>query len=457
MRYAMERWGRAVIKARRVILAVLAVAVAAAGAAGYALRDRWRPWVVTAGNKGLNPDPDHHHDHDEPLRLRLSSAARANLRLAVRSVSPQSYWRSVVIPGSVIDRPGVSDRGVTTPMAGVVSQVFTRPGVTVATGDRLFAIRLLSESVQTAQSELHKAVRDIEFTREQRAILEAARGAVSEARFLELDNQSKRLTITAQSLRQDLLARGLTAEQVAAAAEGRFVTEITITVPPPPEPAPAGAADVGYEVQELKVNLGEQVQAGQSLCLLADHRVLWVEGRAFKQESPAIARAAEQGWPVRTEFADDDPAGWPAFDSRLRIAHLANSVDPSSRTFGVYLVLTNQVRTFAVDGRSHLVWRFRPGQRARLHIPVERLDNVFVLPAEAVVREGAEAYVFRQDGDAMERRAVHLLHLDRSNAVIAPGEGLAPGELIAHNAASALNRALTASASGADHDHDHNH
>jgi hypothetical protein len=181
---------------------------------------------------------------------------------------------------------------------------------------------------------------------------------------------------------------------------------VVVAAPARPQPAerPVSAddspgqrpTDLLYEVQDLKVRLGEQVQAGQTLCLLANHQRLFVEGRAFKSEARALARAAELRVPVRAEFADEAAGDWPPSDP-LTIHHLSNQVDPATRTFAFYLPLDNQATTFTRGGRTHFVWRYRPGQRVRLRVPVEKLgDAVFVLPAGAAVREGPEAYVFRQ-------------------------------------------------------------
>jgi hypothetical protein len=96
-----------------------------------------------------------------------------------------------------------------------------------------------------------------------------------------------------------------------------------------------------------------------------------------------------------------------------------------------------------------VVWRFRPGQRVRLHVPVEELEDVIVLPAAAVVREGPEAYVFRQNGDLFDRRPVRVLHEDRLNVVVANDGSVAPGWYLAQGSAASLNRVLKAqSASG---------
>jgi multidrug efflux pump subunit AcrA (membrane-fusion protein) len=452
-----------VVLSRLLAFAVVIGVVAAA----YLSRGHWLSWLMpTKPDSALAKADDADHAHGPADRLRLSPQARANLKLVTSAIQPETFWRTLIIPGQVIDQPGQSDRGVTSPIAGVVKQVFVRPGDTVRAGERLFSIQLVSESVQTSQTELFKTNREIEFTQEQKARLSAS-SAVPAVRIQELDLQERRFQATARAYRQDLLARGFTPDQVRSAGDGNFITEITVVAPQPATDDRNLVVSAGIvttsnpstpvlEVQDLKVNLGEQVQAGQTLGFLANHQDLMIEGRAFKQESPLLARAAEQGWPVRVEFAEDDPSGWPRFDGVLKIRHLANNVDPVSRTFGFYLSLANQVRAYSQNGRTFLIWRFRPGQRVQLHIPTEKLDNVFVLPAGAVVREGPDAFVFRQNGDAFDRRPVHIVHEDRSHVVAANDGSLSPGLHVARNGAAALNRALKAQQSaGESHGHDH--
>ncbi len=106
----------------------------------------------------------------------------------------QSYWRTVLIPGSIVDRPGLSDRGVTSPAVGVVTQIHAFPGDTVRPGQPLFTLRLFSEYLQNTQSELFKATGEIALVKEQLARLDAAAktGAIPEARLIELNNQVRR-------------------------------------------------------------------------------------------------------------------------------------------------------------------------------------------------------------------------------------------------------------------------
>src|SRR5262249_48619858 len=164
-----------------------------------------------------------------------------------------------------------------------------------------------------------------------------------------------------------------------------------------------------FEVQEVKVELGQQVQAGQTLCVLANHQVLAVEGRAFRDETPLLERSVKEGWPVEVDFQEDPAAGWPPLGQTFYIRHLANTIDPVNRTFAFLMPLENRSRVVEQEGRTQMLWRFRPGQKVRVLVRVERLDNVFVLPAEAVARDGAEAFVFTQNVNTFERKPVRVL------------------------------------------------
>ena len=63
---------------------------------------------------------------------------------------------------------------------------------------------------------------------------------------------------------------------------------------------------VAYEVQELSVELGQQVQAGQLLAKLSNHQSLYVVGHAFKREASFLEQAAQERRPIDIEFAEDD-------------------------------------------------------------------------------------------------------------------------------------------------------
>lgn len=432
----------------------LASFLAVAGLVGsaYASRRYWLDYLLPktpAANTSAA-----HEEHHATDSVRLSDSARINLGITTKPARLQTYWRSLLIPGAIIDRPGISDRGVVATVIGVVTKVMIRPGGAVRPGTPMFELRLASEYVQNAQTELFKATREVALGASQKKLLQEAGDAIAGSRILEIENQIKRAETMVTAYRQDLLTRGFSAEQIASAAEGKFVSLVTIMAPPTHD------ADTLFEVQEIRVQLGEQVQAGQTMCLLADHRKLLVEGRAFRHDAPSITRATESKWPIRMAIADDDTK-WPTREMSRPIAYLANSMDPVSRTFGFYVPLDNDYRSYRGDEETYLIWRYRPGQRVRLWVPVEKLDDVFVLPASGLAREGGEAYVFRENGSLFQRVEVTVRYADDTDVVLANDGKVTPSIRLAQNGASALARILKARAEegggGHDHHHDHNH
>lgn len=445
-------------------------------------------------------------DQAEKLEvLELGSQARKNLKLTSAAARPSDYWRTITIPGAVQDRPGVSDRGVTSPAVGNISEIHVYPGDTVRPGERLVTIKLFSEYLQSTQTQLYKASQEIALIRNEISRLSsvATSGAISKSRIIELNNDVRRQETIIQASKQELLNRGLAPSQVEQISSGNFVSTIDVVAPPPrsvvletsssddslnaPSPSPKGlngktpndndAAEknsgkdkssieqlgsgtkpnnddqitetISYEVQKLSVDLGQTVQAGELISELSNHRHLYIVGHAFKREAGWLERAASEHRSVEVEFADDSADSWQPLDQTFEIRHLSNTIDQQSRTFDFYLPLVNQSQVYENAGETFLLWRFRPGQRTRIHVPIEKLENVFVLPAEAVAYEGPNAFVYRQNGDLFNQIAVNVLHQDRRHAVIANDGSITPGTFLAQNAGASLRRVLKSqSASG---------
>jgi multidrug efflux pump subunit AcrA (membrane-fusion protein) len=425
---------------RVVVFTVVVLVLAGAGVGAWTQRHRWQPPAPADAPK---PPPG-------PIELRsvkLSDEAVRGLGLKSAPVQLETYTRVIDVPGVVADQPGVSDRAVTAPVAGVVARIHAFPGDPVRPGDPLFTLRLVGESVQTAQADLYKAAEDIRLNR---ALYDRWKesGSVPAARFLELDQQRDRLKVSVKALRFELLARGFTPDQVDGVEAGTFVSEVAVTAPPAPAvptPSPAGpSAAFAFEVQALKVSPGQGVLAGQTLLTLADHRALLIEGRAFETEAALVAAAARDGKAIGVEFAETAPGPWGKVEQAFVIRSVGNTQDPASRTFPFFVPLANQAEPYDRGGKTYLAWRFRPGQKVRLRVPVGTIPNVLVLPAGAVVREGGDTFVFRQNGEQFDRKPVVVVAEDRLTVAVAPGEGITPGVYVLRNDAAAVNRALKA-------------
>ena len=447
------------MKITRLVKPFVAVAVLAGiAAAGYATRERWLPLLQKADATGTAEPAG---EAAPTGKVIVGEQAQLNLGLTAKPLKAQTFWKTIQVPGVVVDRPGLSDRGVVAPATGVVAKVYHVPGDTVRPGDVLFTLKLLSETLHLTQTDLFKATQDITLAQAQRKRLADSAGAVPEARMIEVDNQVSRLQVAVKAYRQELQNRGFGPELIDGVAGGRFVNEIAIVVPPRPAAAkvqadtlPAlgagGPAEpqATFEVQELKVELGQQVQAGQTLCLIANHQLLAVEGRAFRDETPLLERSVKEKWPVEVDFQEEAAADWGEVKQTFRIRHMANTIDPLNRTFAFLMPLENQSRVIDDEGRAQTLWRFRPGQKVRLLVRVEEVKNVFVLPADAVARDGPEAFVFTQNVNTFERVPVRVLLQDRQHVVLANDGSLPPGSYVVQGGAAQLSRMAKAGGGG---------
>jgi cobalt-zinc-cadmium efflux system membrane fusion protein len=447
-------------------LSLIAIIVAIVATA-YIFRNLWLPHsdaTNTAGPVAAKTDAT-----TPATKIIVGDQAQKNLGLTAKPLQSTTFWKTITVPGMIVDRPGVSDREVVAPAVGTISQLFHVPGDTVSPGDKLFTLKLASESLQLTQSELFKTTKNIQLAQSQRDRLSGAGAAIAQSRVIEVDQEISRLQVALQAYRQELTNRGLSDSDINGIADGRLLSEITLVAPPQPSgsnpltPSPSSAptsTDVqplAYELQELKVGLGEQVQAGQTLCHLSSHQSLAVEGRAFRDETTLLERSVQQGWPVEVDFREEAGDDWPLIKQNFPIRYIANTIDPVTRTFAFLMPLENQYKSVNHGDRTQILWRFRPGQKVLLHVRIEKLDNVFVLPADAVVMEGADAFVFTQNVNTFEKKSIHALFRDRDHVVIA-NDGALPTYVkgqdrwtipaIARTAAAQLNRMTKAGSSG---------
>jgi multidrug efflux pump subunit AcrA (membrane-fusion protein) len=442
------------------------VVLAGGGVSAYFTRDSWWPYVFPV--KATVPPVDHAHengegDHDHDEHVKLSPQARQNLKLEVGELTPRPYSRTVLIPGVVVERPGETERAVTTRIGGVVTAVSAKPGDRVSPGQRLFTIEPTGDILRT-QVELAKAVKDLAtLTATLNGVARQVADKTRPANDLAEPQQQVALAANSlEALKGHLRAWKLTDSQIAQAGEGKFVSEVEVTAPGERDAGgekSAGVTSEDLDVHELKVRPGDTVQPGQTLCVLGSHRRLFVEGHAFASEAGALAELMAHDGRVKAEFVGDKAAGGAELPA-LSVARLSHTIDPADGTFAFYLPLDNQPEPGSAHGHGHPSWRYRPGQRVRLRVPVENLgEAVLVLPAGAVVREGAEAFAFVQNGDLFVRKAVRVLYEDRADVIVANDGSLPAGAAVVKNQAAALNRAVKAAAAGGDggHHHDHEH
>lgn len=449
--------------------ALLIGAITAAIALVVVFRHQWLPWAdellaladSSANENDGGPDDSHddhaaqaHAGHDEASSLELSPQARKNIGLQTAAIKLQLFVRTVAFPAIVIRRPGRSEVEVTAPLGGRVTRVYPIEGEAVEPGQPLFDLRLTHEELVQAQSEFLRSVEelDVELREIKRieAIVES--GLIAGKRMTERQYEKQKIEAVLNAREQSLLLHGLTPDQVAyIRKQKKLVAAVTVVAPEYPKNANAAEAMEKrdpFTVRKLSVKSGQYVEAGGSLCRLMDYSELYVQGHAFEHDDDELQRATREEWELTASREDNSEQ--PKMIKGLKSVYVENEVEPESRALNFYVRLHNEVvhSGKTTDGHRFLTWRYKPGQRMQLHVPVERWEKRIVLPVDAVAKEGVEFYVFQQNGDHFDRVPVRVEYQDQFWTVIANDGSVYPGDIVATSAAHQLQMALKNKAGG---------
>lgn len=480
-------------------------------AAGFITKHRWLPIAQESVNRtitsfrtsspgeeghGGQPEDDPHagHDHgghaghDEATSLELSPQAMANVGLEpehLRPIELETFRKSITVPAIIVEQPGRTRIQVATPMTGVITNVHARQGEALKPGTLLFQIRLTHEDLVQAQTEFLKTLGelDVEEREIKRLTAVTSSGAVAGKVLLDRQYAKDKLSALLAAQREALKLHGLSGNQVdqiskqrnllrelqifAPSVEGHSDAELKLTqsmIRPvslfqnEESETKSQSSHFGPMVlQDLNVHQGQSVSSGETLCILTDYDELFIEGLAFEQDIPNLRKTSEANWTVDAILERAGSENYVV--EGLEIAYLSNQVDPDSRTLHFYVRLPNEIaKDNRVSGNQYIEWKYIPGQRLQLRVPIEEMPDQIVLPVDAVAREGAEYFVFQQNGDHFDRIPVHVKFKDQYSAVVANDGSLFPGDVVARRGAHQLQMALkNKSGGGVDPHAGHNH
>jgi multidrug efflux pump subunit AcrA (membrane-fusion protein) len=396
-------------------------------------------------------DAQNHPDHSAADSIEISDQARKTIGLELTKIALTTYTRSISVPGMIAERPGRSTVLVSAPMTGVIRKIYVIEGEAVELGQKLFDLRLTHEELVQSQADLLQTAEELDVIEREIKRIErlTENGGLAGKQLLERQYERQKLEAALRSKREALLLHGITAAQIDAILRHRkLLDELSVVVPNSMEDADRVSPKPQYQVHSLKATIGQHVNAGDSLITLADHAILYIQGEAFERDIPAISRALSEKATVTATLESEGRRIEQVTD--LSILYLANTVDPSSRTLDFFVTLPNQFErdTQLPDGHRFIGWKFRPGQRVQIQVPLETLSGRIVLPIDAVVQDGVESYVFTPNGEHFDRRPVHVEFRDTQWAVIANDGAIHPGEMVAGSAAQQLQLALKNKAGG---------
>lgn len=426
---------------------------------GYSTRDKWMPFaneLVQGKSEEDEHDDDHEesdhaHDHEEQPAVELSDAGLRNIKYEPFTVTLGTFERTITVPATVVEQPGKSQRHVSAHLTGIVTRIVPAEGAAVEPGGLMFEVHLTHEELVTGQRDfLETAERVAVVEREIARLKNITEGILAGKRLLEQEYELQQLMAKFNAQRQALRLHGLNDDQLDGILQhGTLLDSLSVYAPLNESDSEHCDMQHPYHVQSLPVTLGQHVEAGQTLCILGDHCELLIEGRAFENDAGLLRRVANQNLSItgrlnQSAESEDEIRG-------LKLMYLADHIDSESRALHFYLQLPNHIvldRTNA-SGQRFIAWNFSPGQRMDLRIPVERWEQTLVVPVEAVVEEGAESYVYEQNGDHFEQVPVHVEYRDRDWAVIANTGAVWPGDVIAGKGAYQMHLFLKNQSGGA--------
>ena len=412
---------------------------------------------------GHGHEDGHEHEHGghvEANSIQLSDKALKNIGYTPVTIKVGEFERTVSVPAIVIEQPGKTQVNVASPLAGTISAIHIMRGEALEPQSPMFDVRLTHEEVVTAQRDYLLTGENLDVVNREIARLESfGDGVVAGKRILEQQYEKQKLEAALVAGKQALLLHGLSEEQIENIRKSKqLVRSMTIRAPAHKETGEACKEGHLYHVQQLSVSTGQQVQAGQLLSVLADHCELLIEGRAFEDDAKILRQAAREGWNVSGTLLVGD--GDTEKVQGLKVLYLADTIDPESRAFHFYLRLPNSIVTDqkGPEGHRFIEWHYKPGQRLELRVPFGKWTDRIVLPVDAVIDEGAENYVYRQNGNHFDRVPVHEEFRDRDSVVVANDGALFPGDVVAGKGAYQIHLALKNKSGGGPDPHaGHNH
>lgn len=438
--------------AGRFVIAIVA-AVAAIGLifVGPTLWEQYRQMIAARSASSEEPGHDEHagHDHDHAhaghdasTEISLSPQALKNIGYQPITVELANYEKSISLPGMIVERPGKSQIRISAPLGGIVSKVYVIQGEAIEAAAPLFDIRLTHEELVSAQGEFLATTEELDVVNKEIARLEAITdGVVPGKRIVDQKYERQKLEGRLRAQREGLLLHGLSTAQIDEIEKSRqLLKSLTIRSPKHEDDADCTGSHL-FHIQTIDVQLGQQVDAGTALCVIADHCALYIEGTAFEDDAERLREAAAAGVNVSVDLLVRNQRE-PAIQG-LKLLYLGDQVDQVSRAFHFYIKLPNKIVLDRTD-ESHrfLQWQFKPGQRVEVSIPTERWRDRIVVPADAVVGDGAESYVFQQVGKHFHRTPVHVEFRDQKTVVIANDGAVFPGDIIAGKGAFQIHQAL---------------
>lgn len=331
------------------------------------------------------------------VTLASDAAQWQALRLGTASV-PGERWSSPYPARFRVNEAATSRVG--SPVAGRVSKVFVELGDTVKAGDKLFSVA--SPDVASFRAEQRRAAVDLEVAK----VAHERVAAMVNARALpgkqELDAEAQ---LRASELALELANVKLNSLRVSPSGGGDF----SVVAP-----------QSGVVVRKA-VLPSQQVDAAEVLLEIADLRTVWAVAEVFEADAN---RFEPSGKVLLTSPLV------PGLSLEAKIEMVSSVVDPERHTVSIRAVVPNE--SLALRPNTYVEMSFRE----------PNIGSAVEIPASALVSNGAERYVYVQQGGKghFVRRSVQA-GWSHEGRVLVTG-GLSPGDVVIEEGAALLDNQI---------------
>jgi membrane fusion protein, heavy metal efflux system len=259
---------------------------------------------------------------------------------------------------------------VFTPAGGRITELKISPWQRVEKGQTLALLE--SSDLARAVADYHKALADSDVKQKQlsRADDLLAHHAIAEKDYQQAQADAQMATAGLDAAREQILVFGMDPDHA--------TNQLRVAAP-----RSGVILDIGAAPGEFSKSL----DAPMPLCTIADITTVWAVGDVYEKDLTAV-KSGEQALVTLNAYPDDHLAG--------RVSVVSDTVDPVTRTLHVRVVLSNSNA------------RIKPAMFGSIRILRSSSQGILV-PMSAVIREGAEAYVFVSKGSGrFERRGVKI-------------------------------------------------
>ncbi|MDR2221089.1 MAG: efflux RND transporter periplasmic adaptor subunit [Methylobacillus sp.] len=333
----------------------------------------------------------------------MTPAQQKSLAITVAPVETTSGFSSHRLPGEIMV-PVEQERVVTAPQPGLIDAVHVAPGQTVKKGQPLAHVsspelvalqRDYLQALTQTRLAKNKADRDAELYKD---------GIIAERRYLESKAGHEELSALLSQRKQALRMAGMGDDAITRLTNRQeFSSGLTITAP------------MTGDVLESMVTAGQRIDAMTPLFRIGSLTPLWLEIHAPVETLGDV----KEGMAVRI----------PKYEAEGRVIAIIRNINKDDQTMHIRAEIRKNAE------------RLSPGQFVEAELLNGSDDKQFVVPRNAVIRNGKDSYVFVQNAQGFSPLKITVLS-EQTDKIVFSGN-LVAGSKVAVSGTAVIKAAWT--------------